>query len=251
MTKKTSSTQTSLAALYYDNCLVQYNENGRYYHKNVPSLNIKKLPKAVTMFVAKNNIYGFAQGTIRLDGSEYYVGLDPDFETGEEYDDTKAFNVKEVSDRLTVRLMMNVTKEDLPMYFGVRGGEDFVLYFPQSMAKAVRPGFKLGSTEGNIYTWFFIKTKEHAKVAALLKQTDMGIGNYESRSRFVLDNTESMEREISMAKILNVLSTGFIALISLICAANAFNTISTSIYLRRREFAMLRSAGMSRKGFSK
>ena len=33
--------------------------------------------------------------------------------------------------------------------------------------------------------------------------------------------------------------------------ANVFNTISTNVILRRREFAMLRSVGMSRKGFRK
>ena len=31
--------------------------------------------------------------------------------------------------------------------------------------------------------------------------------------------------------------------------ANVFNTISTSISLRRREFAMLRSVGLTQKGF--
>ena len=48
--------------------------------------------------------------------------------------------------------------------------------------------------------------------------------------------------------IVNVFSYGFIALISLIAAANVFNTISTNISLRRREFAMLESIGMTKKG---
>ncbi|MDO5602194.1 MAG: ABC transporter permease [Oscillospiraceae bacterium] len=45
-----------------------------------------------------------------------------------------------------------------------------------------------------------------------------------------------------------VLSTflyGFIALISLVCAANIFNTVSTGVALRKREFAMLQSCGMT------
>ena len=46
-------------------------------------------------------------------------------------------------------------------------------------------------------------------------------------------------------------SYGFIVLISLIAAANVFNTISTNISLRRREFAMLKSVGMTQKGFNK
>ena len=44
---------------------------------------------------------------------------------------------------------------------------------------------------------------------------------------------------------------GFIILISLIALANVFNTITTNIYLRRRELAMLRSVGMSKRGFNK
>ncbi len=46
-------------------------------------------------------------------------------------------------------------------------------------------------------------------------------------------------------------SYGFIILISLIAAANVFNTISTNISLRRRDLAMLRSVGMTERGFRK
>ena len=40
-------------------------------------------------------------------------------------------------------------------------------------------------------------------------------------------------------------------MISLIAAANVFNTISTNIKLRKRELAMLRSVGISERGFQK
>ena len=49
--------------------------------------------------------------------------------------------------------------------------------------------------------------------------------------------------------VINVFSYGFIVLISLISIANVFNTISTNIQLRRREFAMLKSVGMTPGGF--
>jgi putative ABC transport system permease protein len=51
--------------------------------------------------------------------------------------------------------------------------------------------------------------------------------------------------------LMSIFTYGFIALISLISIANIFNTISTSISLRKREFAMLRSVGMTPKGFNK
>ena len=52
-----------------------------------------------------------------------------------------------------------------------------------------------------------------------------------------------------MVRVVNVFSYGFIILISLIAMANVFNTISTNIALRRREFAMLKSMGLSQRGF--
>ena len=51
--------------------------------------------------------------------------------------------------------------------------------------------------------------------------------------------------------IINVFAYGFITLMSLITIANVFNTITTNINLRRREFAMLKSVGMTSKGFNK
>jgi putative ABC transport system permease protein len=50
---------------------------------------------------------------------------------------------------------------------------------------------------------------------------------------------------------LGVLIYGFITLITLICIANIFNTVSTNIALRRKEFAMLRSVGMTPASFRK
>ncbi len=44
--------------------------------------------------------------------------------------------------------------------------------------------------------------------------------------------------------IIRIFSYGFIILISLICVCNVFNTISTNISLRRKDFGMLRSVGM-------
>lgn len=63
------------------------------------------------------------------------------------------------------------------------------------------------------------------------------------------DQAESVESERRMVTVINVFSYGFIVLISLIAMANMFNTISTNILLRRREFAMLKSVGLTSGGF--
>ena len=48
-----------------------------------------------------------------------------------------------------------------------------------------------------------------------------------------------------MLLTVDIFAYGFIILISLIASANVFNTISTTFLLRRREFAVLSSVGMT------
>ena len=65
---------------------------------------------------------------------------------------------------------------------------------------------------------------------------------------FFQDLLAAEEDTRNLVTVINVFAYGFIILISLISVANVFNTISTNITLRRRDFAMLRSVGMTRKG---
>lgn len=51
--------------------------------------------------------------------------------------------------------------------------------------------------------------------------------------------------------MVSLFTYAFTVMIALIAVANVFNTISTNIRLRRRELAMLRSVGMSDKGFNR
>ena len=49
--------------------------------------------------------------------------------------------------------------------------------------------------------------------------------------------------------LLRIFCTGFVALLCLICAANIHNTLSTGMELRSREYAMLRSVGVTPASF--
>ncbi|TCN26264.1 ABC transporter permease [Mesobacillus foraminis] len=62
---------------------------------------------------------------------------------------------------------------------------------------------------------------------------------------------QQKENAQQLLMFVSIFTNGFIALISLISIANIFNTISTSISLRKREFAMLKSVGLTPKGFNK
>lgn len=48
----------------------------------------------------------------------------------------------------------------------------------------------------------------------------------------------------------NTMLYGFVALILLVCIANIINSISTSINLRKREFAMIKSVGITKRKFN-
>lgn len=100
-------------------------------------------------------------------------------------------------------------------------------------------------------TIFHVRAENHTKayegITKYLANEEFGSG----ASGKVYDEAESRESEKMLLLIVNIFSYGFIILISLISVANVFNTISTNINLRRQEFAMLKSVGMSGKGFRK
>ena len=82
----------------------------------------------------------------------------------------------------------------------------------------------------------------------------ISVNNYEAiisyldeQELYYQDLLESQMQYRNMVTMINVFSYGFIILISLICICNVFNTISTNIALRRRDFGMLRSVGMQNR----
>ena len=78
--------------------------------------------------------------------------------------------------------------------------------------------------------------------------SEYGVDVLDYSANDIAQNKEKIQQTLL---IFNIFCYGFIALISLVGIANIFNTLSTSIALRRKEFAMLRSVGMSPKSFAK
>ena len=62
---------------------------------------------------------------------------------------------------------------------------------------------------------------------------------------------EQTKLERNIVIVIKILFYGFIALVVLIGVTSVFNTITTSIMLRKKEFSILRSIGLSPKGFNK
>lgn len=104
---------------------------------------------------------------------------------------------------------------------------------------------KLGD---DIYTRMIFTAKNETELKEELDNLKENMGNI---SLNIQNIKEEIQSERNLKLIINIFLYGFIALISAIGIANIFNTISTNLNLRRREFAMLKSIGMTDKGFKK
>ena len=137
----------------------------------------------------------------------------------------------------TIRMGTRIT--DWPFFLSKSNGTTFLL--PASARDTVFPG------DGVVYGEYLITAEDHRAVVQELKNMALAQGAHVSH----YDLAASEESDRNTITIIRVFSYGFVVLISLIAAANVFNTITTNIHLRRREFAMLKSVGMSRSGFNR
>lgn len=94
----------------------------------------------------------------------------------------------------------------------------------------------------------YIKSTDAEKLESLIKEylLDENITNY---SLFNIETEAKAQR--SLITLVAIFLYGFIIVISLIGVTNIINTISTNMNLRRREFAMLKSIGMTKNEFNK
>ena len=137
------------------------------------------------------------------------------------------------------------TINDCPYYVERGNDVDIYMLYPISMLEFVFP--KEVQSQTNAYR-YNLKSSNHAES---LKNLKIALLENNITSFTTQDIAESYESNRNLVIIIKVFSYGFIVLISLIAAANVFNTVSTNIALRRREFAMLKSVGMSQKDFNK
>lgn len=119
--------------------------------------------------------------------------------------------------------------------------QTIVLYMPESTYQRFFP------SEDAVY-YLGIETDSSSELTEkLYKLLDEGDFSLSAVSDF----NEAYQTLNTIAYIIEVLVYGFIALITLITTANILNTISTGMDLRRKEFAMLKSVGITPKGFKR
>lgn len=129
--------------------------------------------------------------------------------------------------------------DELP--FALNTGE-FSLIYPMSVKQSV------AEADRNVFSVFAYRSADHKQTYAQMRKL---LADAHLDTSYLDDYTEMRENSHRLVKAINIFSYGFILMISLIAIANVFNTISTSISLRRREFAMLRSIGLAERSFRK
>ena len=152
-------------------------------------------------------------------------------------------HAKRISEAEAVQVLsfrLGGTVDAVPL--GMSEEKPFLIY-PYSRIAEVT---KIDPSEDRVS--FCFEAPAHVAAYADMKQILVDAGQMTSG---LYDNAEEIEAMRSTVTVVNVFSYGFIILISLIAVANVFNTISTNIALRRREFAMMKSVGLTTRGMHK
>ena len=127
--------------------------------------------------------------------------------------------------------------ENLP--FGIiRYGNPKIIISEEYYDKAISNG-----TERDVNVFYKSNNpdKLQDEIEEFLKEYNISINN-------IAENAKVME---NLFTLIAIFLYGFIIVISLIGITNIFNTITTNMELRKREFAMLKSIGMTKQEFSK
>lgn len=139
---------------------------------------------------------------------------------------------------LTDKIPMGVTPAGAGGSFNIiisRDTFDKIISHDETVSKAIN-------------TQIFLKSDDPLK----LQEDIEAIGDVSGATRIDIRNVfMGRQKEEQMILLFSVFTYGFILLITSICIANIFNTISTSIALRKKEFAMLKSVGMTPESFSR
>ena len=103
--------------------------------------------------------------------------------------------------------------------------------------------------EHGCYITLYANTSDHTSLTNRIESMS-GTGDSESYIS-IYDSEEIVRQFNAVMLIVGIFVYGFIGVISLIGLTNIFNTISTNMQLRSKEFASLKSIGMTKKEFNR
>lgn len=128
-------------------------------------------------------------------------------------------------------------------------GAGLQLIVPESMAAYQ----SFGSTPPIFYSYFDSADGDHGALAEELATA--GSAYFHDKSPYGLafysfnDYIEQRDSNQMIATVVNVFCLLFAVILALIAMANVFSTVTNSLILRRREFAVMKSVGLSNRQF--
>ena len=219
---------------------IEYSEDST--QKQVDNINIVSLSKnEYERFLKKigGNYESYKDGAILIDGSINYI--DGKRQQGNMYKWQKGDTITGKIDGKNYEIKIVARTEEKPK--GILSEYISNSYFIVSEDFMNKIGSYNSST---LYAQSQNASKldeevEQYKQENNLTQTDMYSANLE----------ESAKAENAIVLVISIFLYGFIAVITLIGITNIFNTITTNMNLRKKEFAMLKSIGMTKKEFNR
>ena len=231
-------------ALVYDIGTYIYQNDNKEKVYIVPFLNTDDISSSIEItnilprFTENYVEYHYIGETTVKDDVTYYV-YDIGRNEGEEFDESTKRYLPEDKAVQNIKISIGAVIDEKP-YFADHNTN---LIYPES----VKEGIMLDEYS---QTHAYILCEDHSKVASDVSRLIKDIGGDRNHIS-VVDYAAEIESIRALVTIAKVMAYGFIILISAIAAANVFNTISTNISLRRREFATLKSVGLTSKGMRK
>lgn len=148
----------------------------------------------------------------------------------------------------TVSVEVVALAEEAPAIASARG-EGLQLIVPESVAAYQ----SFGNDAPIFYGYFDSADGDHGALAEELATA--GSAYFHDKSPYELafysfnDYIEQRDSNQMIATVVNVFCLLFAVILALIAMANVFNTVTNSLILRRREFAVMKSVGLSNRQF--
>ncbi len=226
-------------ALLYDNIrLITMEDDGKQYLHAFPFFNEKAVPATIKATENMQFPGFFIEKIYEENGTTYYQYR----KGGDEGEDLTKNETKILTETEAVKnhsIEIGAVLSEKP-------------FFLSHMTSIIYPESMMGYTSFNdssfsLEAFFLAKNYNETEKQLRTSIHQLRLADKVSCVNYAAE-VETIRGIVVIAK---VLAYGFIVLISLIAAANVFNTISTNIALRRREFATLRSVGLTKKGLYK
>ena len=237
-------------ALLYNRFISRvFDQNGNSRWCDVKMIDEDRLPLTLYSF-ERRQFDGYTLGTVE-EGELYYYYPDEYMQeintrwmNGEDAALDRSRAMVKTAEEAEIRTELTMAAAVKETLFALPDGSPALIY-PYGMRQAVMGRER---ADENAETYFALQAQDHARAVEDLKKELSARGMETGR---LFDQAAEKESMRMLVTVVRVFSYGFIILISLIAMANVFNTVSTSVMLRRREFAMLKSIGLGEKGFRK